>query len=115
MLYNPFDGGAGAASLVAKPSRKTDMYAFALLCWQVLTQKNLFPDISTEAVLASMVHRGYRPPIEDLPTATPQNVTDMISSCWDKDRSKRKSAAECHVILSHSLSKCYGIYIITSL
>lgn len=109
MLFNPFekpDGSAnGGPSAVAKPSRKTDMYAFALLCWQTLTQKNLFPDITTETMLATMVHKGYRPPLEDLPPSTPQNVIDMISSCWDRDRGKRKSAAECHIILTHSLSE----------
>lgn len=105
MLFNPFDGAnpgaTGTASVtqpvgngtptIAKPSRKTDMYAFALLCWQTLTQKNLFPDITTESVLATMVHKGYRPPLEDLPPHTPKSVIELITNCWDKDRSKVRS------------------------
>lgn len=107
MLFNPFggNGGDGDGQPVAKPSRKTDLYAFALLCWQTLAQKHLFPDITTESVLATMIHKGYRPPLEDLPPQTPQNIIDMISTCWDKDRNKRRTASECHIILSHCLSE----------
>lgn len=116
MLFNPFGNGTTTGAVagdsndadgqpVAKPSRKTDLYAFALLCWQTLAQKHLFPDITTESVLATMIHKGYRPPLEDLPPQTPQNIIDMISTCWDKDRNKRRTAAECHIILTHSLSE----------
>lgn len=36
---------------------------------------------------------------------TPQAVIDMITSCWDKDRSKRKTAAQCITILEEAIKK----------
>jgi hypothetical protein len=43
---------------VAKASRKTDVYAFAMLSWELLTESELFPDIISETVLCSRVHQG---------------------------------------------------------
>ena len=118
MLFNPFEAAPGATPVIAKPSRKTDMYvyhyiytvstehpriyiaykkralrfmrltctcayihprryAFALLCWQTLTQKNLFPDITTESVLATMVGTYTSPPYSHirLPVCTVYTCT----------------------------------------
>ena len=34
---------------------------------------------------------------------TPQVVIDMIISCWDKDRSKRKTSPQCVSILGDAM------------
>jgi hypothetical protein len=80
------------------------MYAFALLTWELLSQAELFPDINSEAVLATVVHQGTRPPLTALPADTPESVINMITSCWDKNRSKRKTAAQCVSLLEGVLS-----------
>ncbi len=97
MLINPFDEKFDER--VAKASRKTDMYAFGILSWQVLSQSLPFAGVRTEAALCAQVHQGTRPPLHLLPTDTPVDVKSMIISCWDKDRSKRKLAVECMSIL----------------
>jgi serine/threonine protein kinase len=98
MLVNPFD--VGFDETVAKPSRKTDIYAFALLCWQVLVQKPPFGDLRTEGALCAKVHQGVRPSMNELPTDTPEEVKALMIACWDSDRSKRKSAVECSAVLA---------------
>jgi serine/threonine protein kinase len=98
MLINPYAEFDGT---VAKSSRKTDMYAFAMLAWEVLTQERPFSDLRSEGVLCSRVHKGYRPPIDKLPPETPFDVIGMIELCWDKDRSQRLSAVECLAILHY--------------
>jgi serine/threonine protein kinase len=99
ILFNPYDN----QNTTAKPSRKTDMYAFSLLAWEILSQSELFPDINSEAVLATVVHQGTRPPLTLIPQDTPQSVVDMVINCWDKSRSQRKTAAQCVVILEGAL------------
>jgi serine/threonine protein kinase len=55
MLPNPFAQNVDAQ--VAKPSRKTDMYAFAVLAWELLTQSKPFSSIANETVLCTKVHQ----------------------------------------------------------
>jgi serine/threonine protein kinase len=98
MLINPFIDGANETQ-VAKPSRKTDMYAFALLAWEVLAETKPFLSIKSEAALCSKVHQGMRPDLNLLPPDTPMVIQDMITACWDKNRAVRKSAIECLAIL----------------
>jgi serine/threonine protein kinase len=56
MLINPYKPALDGK--VAKASRKTDVYAFAMLSFEVLTETELFPDIISETVLCSRVHQG---------------------------------------------------------
>ncbi|CAM6000876.1 unnamed protein product [Sphagnum balticum] len=108
MLFNPYaeqeetsDAVTENAAVLAKPSRKTDVYAFAVLCWEVLSQLYPFNEVRNETELSAKIHQGHRPPIEQLPAETPSTVVRMIEYCWDADRSKRKSAIECFSILQH--------------
>lgn len=105
LLVNPYEEFTGS---VAKSSRKTDMYAFAMLAWEMLTQQKPFAEISNESVLCSRVHKGFRPSLEILPTDTPAAVVTMITSCWDKDRSRRQSAPQAFALLSYQQSQVIG-------
>jgi serine/threonine protein kinase len=100
MLLNPF-AEPDTKATYAKASRKTDMYAFAVLTWEVLSQKKPFSDIRSEPELGVAVHRNIRPPVNDLPTETPPGIIRMIDACWSTDRSERKSASECYSIVFH--------------
>jgi serine/threonine protein kinase len=105
-LLNPFD--LSGTDTVARTSRRTDMYAFGILSWEIMTQKKPFADVKSEAELGTKVHQGHRPPIEDLPSETPPGITEMIESCWSRDRMLRPIAIECHTILKHYLSVIKG-------
>ena len=49
------------------------------------------------------MHQGIRPPSSALPHDVSDNIIDMIKITWDKNRTKRKTAAECVVILENEL------------
>jgi serine/threonine protein kinase len=100
MIMNIYESVDKAKS-VAKASRKTDIYAFALLAWEILSQKKPFSHVTSEPELCMTVHRGIRPPLEELPADTPKSIVDMIRKAWDKDRSIRPSAVECYTICRH--------------
>jgi serine/threonine protein kinase len=86
---------------VAKSSRLSDVYAFAIMSWEVLCQERPFAHITSEAILCSVVHQGERPPLEYLPKETPPALKAMIAACWDGDRAKRRKAIECYSLLNY--------------
>ena len=99
-LLNPFKIGEYS---VAQASRKTDMYSFGILAWEILARKRPFHDVKNETMLCGKVHRGERPPLDQIPADTPPELISMIECCWDEERSKRKSAVECLSILQYNL------------
>jgi serine/threonine protein kinase len=110
MLENPADladlANSGDDDLqVARASRKTDMYAFAILAWETLTRKRPFIEIKKETILAARVHRGVRPSKDQLPAECPQAVVDMMEACWSKDRSTRLPAMECVSLLDYHCNR----------
>ena len=56
MLMNPYQ--VVQRKVIAQSSRKTDIYAFGLLSWEVLTQNQAFFDVDTEGELCAKVHKG---------------------------------------------------------
>ena len=107
MLHNPYADNSNSedyasGETIAKPSRKTDMYAFAILCWEVLTEQKPFKNVKNETALSSLVHQGQRPQLSLIPDDCPRKIVKMIEACWDSDRSKRKSAVECLSILQYN-------------
>lgn len=97
MLINPYTNAVDGK--VAKASRKTDVYAFAMLTWELLAEGDLYPDVFSEPALCSRVHQGARPPLSQLPPETPWDIKYMLKACWSANRSKRLSAIECMAIL----------------
>jgi mitogen-activated protein kinase kinase kinase 7 len=88
-----------------EPSRSSDMYAFGIVAWELLTGKMPFEDIVSSHILACKVPRGERPDIKALPSDVPRSVRDMIVSLWSHDKSDRLTAAACYSILTHVYSR----------
>ena len=99
LLTNVHAEDVQSCSRISKPSRKSDMYAFAILTWEFITEKKPFDDIINPVMLCSRVHQGYRPSLNDIPRDYTDKLKYMISSTWDGDRIQRKSAIECFQLL----------------
>jgi len=56
---------------VARASRRTDIYAFAIMAWEILANKRPFENIKTERALEKAVLNGDRPPMDVLPRCAP--------------------------------------------
>lgn len=77
-------------------SRKTDIYAFALVCWQILTRERPYADCANNFVrLVTKLYRGVRPDLSKLPPDVPPDIQYVMESCWERDRSKRLTALDC--------------------
>ena len=84
---------------ISKISRRTDVYSFAILAWEVLnkTGKRPYADI-TGGELALNHHVAVndgRPSLDELVDDVPPTVRDMIRRCWDRDRTVRLTALDC--------------------
>ncbi|KAG0591208.1 hypothetical protein KC19_1G158100 [Ceratodon purpureus] len=82
-----------------KPSdemlRKSDVYCFAMTCYEVVTGKLPFQDIRGRALMAK-IEAGERP---ELPADLDEGWRGLITTCWDSDPSKRPEFEDiCHVL-----------------
>ena len=89
---------------VMRHSRSTDIYAFAIILWQIFCQLRPFDHISNAATLGIKVCvQGERPPLTELPADTPAPVIAIMQQCWAGDRTQRLSAARCLLVLAKEL------------
>ena len=84
-------------------SSKSDMYAYGMVLWEIVSRKRPYDDIKSEKEIYAMVQDGQREEIPDQmtqlesgnPTAkTPESIKDFIRLCWFHDTAKRPSADE---------------------
>ena len=92
-----------ANGVVMRHSRSTDIYAFAIIMWEILCQQRPFDNIGNSVTLMILLSRGTRPPLDKLPADTPAAVTALLEQCWNGDRTHRISAARCLAILAKEL------------
>jgi serine/threonine protein kinase len=94
-MLNPYEPAGYGQSTVASISRRTDVYAFCMMTWEVFTQIKPFSGVKSDLELGIALHQDVRPPLDLLPSDTPPGLIGMIVYGWDGDRSKRPTAAQC--------------------
>ena len=102
----------------ARSSRKSDMYSFGILMWEVLTQIYPFLQIRTEIQLMTAINHGIRPALSDLPSDTPLGIIRLMEQCWNQDRTLRKTAVECNNMLqfyyTYLMNRSFDLYFLHS-
>jgi len=73
-------------------SEKSDVYAYAIVLWEILTRKPPFSDVrSFEEFLDDVIDNDKRPPI---PESTHGRLKALIQRCWDGNPKKRPYFSE---------------------
>ena len=85
----------------AKVSRKTDMYAFAIMCWEIYSSTKPFERCRSQYELTLKVLNNERPPLDSIPPEVPRFIVEMIEKCWSANRSERLTSLECLTRLEH--------------
>ncbi|XP_024910864.1 ankyrin repeat and protein kinase domain-containing protein 1 [Cynoglossus semilaevis] len=78
------------------PGTPLDVYSFAIVMWEILTQQKPYPGCSVTTVILQVSH-GKRPSMEMLPDEKPPECGPLIGimqQCWDQDHRKRPHFAE---------------------
>uniref|UniRef100_A0A667Y1G0 Ankyrin repeat and kinase domain containing 1 n=1 Tax=Myripristis murdjan TaxID=586833 RepID=A0A667Y1G0_9TELE len=73
------------------PGTTFDVYSFAIVMWEILTQQKPYPGSSVTTVLIQ-VSSGKRPSAEMIPEHRPHECDQMIcimKQCWDQDHRRR--------------------------
>jgi serine/threonine protein kinase len=85
-----------------KFSKKSDIYAFGILMWEVFSRRVPFDVMKKEEIVNYIVDKG-RPDIGHLDPGTPPIVTFILIHCWEEDVEKRCSFTE----IVHSIEKYF--------
>jgi len=97
-----------SSGLRAKPSRKTDVYAFGLVCHEVLSREHKLPfdGVTSETqLIEEVVVKGRRPNMADIQSDVPESLKRLIEACWSVNRKDRPTALECYT----RIDQCYNV------
>ncbi|XP_038366187.1 ankyrin repeat and protein kinase domain-containing protein 1 isoform X1 [Canis lupus familiaris] len=73
------------------PGRKYDVYSFAIIIWELLTQKKPYSGFNMVTIVVR-VAAGMRPslqPVSDEWPGEAQQMVNLMRRCWDQDPKKR--------------------------
>ena len=77
----------------------SDIYSFAMVAYEVLTDSFPYYGVAHDEYLATKICQGLRPSLED--AQVPQLLKDLVRMCWETDPNDRPTASELREILNH--------------
>ena len=69
-------------------SKCSDVYSFAYILYELITNKKPFEEFKTEQEIIEAISNGFRP---EIPSSVPKCYKDLIESCWSEDPDLRPS------------------------
>jgi serine/threonine protein kinase len=89
-------GSYGTASIAApellsegRLAKFSDIYAFGILLWELVSCQHAFSDTPTLQILWLVAHQKWRPPV---PEGCPPALADLMQRCWQDDARARPSS-----------------------
>uniref|UniRef100_H3ANN8 Receptor interacting serine/threonine kinase 1 n=1 Tax=Latimeria chalumnae TaxID=7897 RepID=H3ANN8_LATCH len=76
-------------SVNTKPSEKSDVYSFGIVIWVILTRKEPYENAMNENQVYHCVLEGNRPDMAEVPSDSPEEISNLMQQCWDTDCAKR--------------------------
>ncbi|KAJ6512709.1 hypothetical protein C8R45DRAFT_801995, partial [Mycena sanguinolenta] len=72
----------------------SDIYAFACVCYDILTEQVPFHELRNDMAVMMKVSGGYHPPRPTSPSgiSIPDNLWKLMERCWEGEAKKRPTA-----------------------
>jgi len=87
-----------------KIDEKLDVYAFALVFWEILTRKDLFAEYDDKEIFTQDIAiKGIRPALDDIHPV----LKEIIVKCWDRNPDLRPSFEQVLPMLEKALIQIY--------
>lgn len=80
-----------------------DVFSFSILFWEVVSIKDVFPDMTMNKHFKQVIVRGKRP--ESMEHALPPKLNEMMENSWDSDPLRRPTFASICEILEIEIEK----------
>merc|ERR1719419_1176640 len=81
-------------------SEKTEVWAFGVTMWEIMTDKEPYPHMSPNEACHSILREGHRLPLANIPYLTIQR---LMASCWDINPDARPTMKEISGILKKTI------------
>ena len=72
-----------------KKTEKFDVYSYAILVWEIFSQKQAYYDFCDRRLIYVSVPNGTRPLLVDIVDKINETVMEMIQDCWHQDEEDR--------------------------
>ena len=69
-------------------THKSDVWSYGVLCIEVLTRREPYPNMSTQNFALKVIPERLTP-VSQIPTDTPPVLADLLTRCFDFDPEKR--------------------------
>ncbi|EMD41329.1 hypothetical protein CERSUDRAFT_42259 [Gelatoporia subvermispora B] len=88
-------------------SPQADIYAFAMVIWEVFTGRLPFFHFKRDATVIHNVLKGKRPPrpVQAIPLGLSDNVWTLMEACWDEDHQTRPHISDIANTLRDELTR----------
>jgi serine/threonine protein kinase len=85
-------------------TEKVDVYSYAMILFEIICREIPFED-EEPAMVGKLTTNGQRPDMEAVPPDCPEELSNLMQVCWDKEPSQRLSFEQIETMLVHILSK----------
>lgn len=104
-----FSSGVGTPIYMApelmnssKYNAKVDVYSFAMVCWELMAEKQPFHEVKRVWDLPRIVVDGLRPTIDE---TWPRGLQRLIADCWMQSQERRPTMNEVAGVLREMFEK----------
>lgn len=81
-------------------SEKTEVWAFGVFMWEIITDNEPYSDLSPTEACLSILREGRRLPLTNIPY---DSLRNLIASCWEANPDARPTLREAGVVLTKTV------------